>query len=338
MVTIGYKLASEEHSPLTLVENAKKAEDAGFSFAMISDHYHPWISREGHSPFVWSTLGGISQSTQTLQLATGVTCPTMRMHPAIIAQAAATVACMLPGRFTFAVGSGENLNEHILGDRWPPADVRIEMLAEAVDLIRTLWQGGTRDYYGAYYTTENAQIFDIPQPLPDILVASEDERSAMLAARIGDGLVNAGKDVEETIQTFLDSGGRGKPCYLEFSAAFAESEAEGKRLAYERWPIPAFAGEMNRILPTPAHYEQLQTMITEDDVGSKVVCGPNADRYIEKIEKSADMGFDHICIHQIGDDQQGFIDFMQAEVMPSFTAGSMAGVTAGMAGAGGRDH
>ena len=336
MMKIGYKLASEEHSPLTLVENARNAEEAGFSFAMISDHYHPWISREGHSPFVWSTLGGISQSTQALQIATGVTCPTVRIHPAIIAQAAATVACMLPGRFTFAVGSGEYLNEHILGDRWPPADIRIEMLAEAVDLIRTLWQGGSREYYGAYYTTENAQIFDLPETPTDILIASEDEDSALLAARIGDGLVNAGKDAEETIQTFLDSGGRGKPCYLEFSAAFATTEADGRRLAYERWPIPAFAGELTRILPTPAHYEQLQTMVTEEDVGSNVVCGPNADRYIEKIQKSADMGFDHICVHQIGDDQQGFIEFMHSEVLPSFGTGREAGAAAGTAGAGNR--
>jgi G6PDH family F420-dependent oxidoreductase len=194
-----------------------------------------------------------------------------------------------------------------------------------------------RDYYGSYYTTENAQIFDIPTILPDILIASEDERSAMLAARIGDGLVNAGKDAEKAIQTFRDSGGRGKPCYLEFSAAFAESEADGIRLAYERWSIPAFAGEMNRLLPTPVHYEQLQTMITQDDVGEKVVCGSNADRFIEKIEKSADMGFDHICIHQVGDDQQGFIEFMQAEVMPSFTAGTAAGATVGVAGGGMRD-
>jgi coenzyme F420-dependent glucose-6-phosphate dehydrogenase len=147
-VEFGYNLSSEEHSPNDLVKNAQRAEEVGFEFALISDHYHPWLERQGHSPFVWSVIGGIAHTTQRLRLGTGVTCPIMRIHPAIIAQAAATAAAMMPGRFFFGIGSGENLNEHIFGDPWPPAPVRLEMLEEAVEIIRELWTGEEISHYG----------------------------------------------------------------------------------------------------------------------------------------------------------------------------------------------
>src|SRR5690606_12204419 len=148
MVQIGYTLSCEEHPPATLIQNAQRAEEAGFTFAMISDHFHPWIDAQGHSPFVWSVLGGIASTTGRIRVGTGVTCPRIRIHPAIIAQAAATVESMMPGRFILGVGTGENLNEHILGDRWPQVDIRLEMLEEAVDVIRTLWEGGLQSYHG----------------------------------------------------------------------------------------------------------------------------------------------------------------------------------------------
>ena len=196
MVDIGYKLASEEHGPLDLVCSARQAEDAGFSFAMVSDHYHPWTTRQGESPFGWGVIGGISQVTADLELVTGVTCPTMRIHPGIIAQAAATAAAMMPGRFVLGLGSGENLNEHIFGDRWPPAPVRIEMLEEAVEVIRALWTGSMQTYYGSFYTLENAQVFSLPEILPPIAIASEGPISASLAARVGDGFINGGTNAE----------------------------------------------------------------------------------------------------------------------------------------------
>src|SRR6186997_734236 len=154
MTEIGYFLSSEEHGPRDLVRFAKMAEYAGLRAAWISDHYHPWVDRQGQSPFVWSVIGGIAQTTQQLRLGTGVTCPTMRIHPAIIAQAAATAAAMMPGRFFLGVGTGENLNEHILGDHWPPHDLRLAMLEEAVDVIRLLWQGGTQTHRGCHYVVE----------------------------------------------------------------------------------------------------------------------------------------------------------------------------------------
>ena len=166
MVEIGYKLSSEDTHPINLVNYAKMAEDAGFSFAMISDHYHPWVNKQNESPFVWSTLGGISQTTNNLNIGTAVTCPTIRVHPAIIAQAAATTASMMEGRFILGVGSGENLNEHILGDHWPPAPIRIEMLEEAIYIIRMLWQGDMHNFKGKYYTIQNTQIYTLPSNFP----------------------------------------------------------------------------------------------------------------------------------------------------------------------------
>jgi alkanesulfonate monooxygenase SsuD/methylene tetrahydromethanopterin reductase-like flavin-dependent oxidoreductase (luciferase family) len=170
MIKVGYFLSSEEFGPNELIEQAKMAEAAGFEALWVSDHFHPWTSEQGNSPFVWSVIGGLSQAT-SLPVTTGVTCPTMRIHPAIIAQAAATSAVMLGGRFSLGVGSGENLNEHIFGDRWPPTDVRLEMLEEAIGVMRLLWEGGVKDHHGKHYTVENAQLYTLPEEPPPVLVS-----------------------------------------------------------------------------------------------------------------------------------------------------------------------
>src|SRR5215211_9294726 len=189
-IKLGYALSSEEHTPNDLVRHASLAEAAGFTFALISDHYHPWLDRQGHSPFVWAVIGGIAQATTRLHLGTGVTCPTTRIHPAIIAQAAATAAAMMPGRFFLGVGTGENLNEHILGEHWPPHDLRLAMLEEAVEVIRLLWQGGTQTYRGCYYVVENACIYTLPDELPPILIAASGPKAAAAAGRLGEGLIS----------------------------------------------------------------------------------------------------------------------------------------------------
>src|SRR5215208_7605698 len=184
MPELGYALSCEEHGPLQLVRNAARAEDAGFSFALISDHFHPWTDRQGETPFVWAVIGGIANATERLRLGTGVTCPTIRIHPAIVAHASATAAMMLEGRFFLGVGSGENLNEHILGDRWPPADVRREMLEEAVAVMRELWKGDFVMHHGRHYTVENARIYDPPEggSLP-VYVAAGGPKAAELSGR-----------------------------------------------------------------------------------------------------------------------------------------------------------
>lgn len=317
MVEIGYTLSAEEHTPAALVTNARRAEEIGFSFAMISDHFHPWVDSQGHSPFVWSVLGGIAQATTRIKVGTGVTCPTIRIHPAIIAQAAATTASMMPGRFMLGVGSGENLNEHILGDRWPQVDIRQEMLDEAVDVIRTLWQGGLQSYHGAHYDVENARIYTLPDELPPVLVAASGEKAATLAGEIGDGLVSTAPDAE-VVKAFEQAGGTGKPRFLQQQVCWAEDEETGIDTVFHRWPNGAISGQLSQELPLPSHFEQAASLVRKEDIAESTVCGPDAAKYIELIEQGIEAGFDHIYLHQVGDDQEGFFRFAEKEILPRF--------------------
>lgn len=313
MTEIGYALSSEEHEPNDLVEYASQAESVGFDFEMISDHYHPWTRTQGNAPFVWSVLGGIAEATDSIPIGTGVTCPTIRIHPAIIAQAAATAASMLEDRFFLGVGTGENLNEHVLGDRWPEVDVRLAMLEEAVDVIRLLFQGGMKSHHGEYYTVENAQLFTLPEEPPPIYVGAGGEKVASAVSAFGDGLVTTAPK-EDVVDAFGDS-----PCYGHVFVCWAETEAAGRECAYEWWPNGAIEGELSAELPTPAHFEQATGMVTEDDVAERITCGPDADRHIEKIQEYVDAGIDHAYIHQVGPDQEGFFEFYESEVLPSFS-------------------
>src|SRR5512142_3541141 len=196
MVSVGYFLSSEEHGPAGLVDAAARAEQAGFHAAWISDHYHPWNDEQGQSPFVWTVIGAIARATSSLRIFTAVTCPTIRLHPAIVAQAAATSAVLSGGRFGLGVGSGEALNEHILGDAWPSADVRLEMLEEAVEVIRTLWEGGVHDHRGRHYRVAHARLYDLPDSPPPIIVSGFGPKAIKLAARIGDGFCTVGPDAD----------------------------------------------------------------------------------------------------------------------------------------------
>jgi coenzyme F420-dependent glucose-6-phosphate dehydrogenase len=315
MTEIGYKLSSEEHDPNDLVRNARRAEEAGFAFALISDHFHPWIDRQGHSPFVWSVIGGIAHATTSLRLGTGVTAPTVRIHPAVIAQAAATSAAMMPGRFLLGVGSGENLNEHILGDRWPPTSVRLEMLEEAIEVIRLLWEGGNKSHHGKHYIVENARIYDLPDERPPIAIAAAGPKAARLAGRMGDALVSTAPD-EEVITTFDEAGGAGKPRYAEVQVCWAADEDEALDIATEWWPNVDVPGELGQELPVPRHFEQAAENADRGRIADKVSCGPDPEKHLDGIRKFVDAGFDHICVHQIGPDQEGFFEFYERHVLP----------------------
>lgn len=315
MTTLGYKLSSEEFGPRELLRVARLAEESGFQFALISDHFHPWTDAQGQSPFVWSVIGGLAEATSRLVVGTGVTCPTMRTHPAIIAQAAATAAVMLPGRFFLGVGTGENLNEHIVGARWPSVDVRQDMLEEAVAVIRQLWRGGYQDHHGRFYTVENARVYTRPDSPPPIMVAASGTKAAQLAGRIGDGLV-ATEPAREVVEHFEAAGGRGKPRYAEISVCWARDEASARRTAHRQWPIAAMLGPLATELPVPAHFEAAAEMVTEDAVAEAVVCGPDAERHLAGIRQYVDAGFDHVCVHQIGPDQEGALRFYAREVLP----------------------
>jgi G6PDH family F420-dependent oxidoreductase len=315
--SIGYALSSEEHTPLDLIRYAAAAEEAGFDYALVSDHFHPWVDKQGQSPFVWSVIGGIAKATDELRLGTGVTCPTVRVHPAIIAQAAATSAAMLPGRFFLGVGTGENLNEHVLGDRWPEAEVRLEMLEEAIEVIRLLWQGGYQSHHGRYYTVEEARIYTLPDEAPPIYVAASKPNAAELAGRVGDGLVSTAPD-GELVERFEASGGKGKPKLGQVTVCFADEEDEATKTAHEWWPNAAITGDLSQELALPRHFEDAAEMVSEDDVAEKIVCGPDPEAYFEQIEKYADAGFDHVYLHQVGPDQEAFFRFAEEELLPRY--------------------
>lgn len=317
MVDFGYALSSEEHPPVDLIKFAKDAEEMGFSFLSVSDHYHPWIEFQGHSPFVWTVLGGIGAVTENVRVGTGVTCPTMRIHPAIIAQAAATTAALMPGRFYLGLGSGEALNEHILGDHWPPATIRLDMLEEAIEIIRLLWEGEETSYWGDFFTVENARLFTLPTELPPIYIAAAGDESASLAGELGDGLINTSPD-EKVIQVFKESGGEGKPVIGQITLCYAEDEEEALDTAYKWWPNSVLPGALHADLPTPDHFEQAVQLVRREDMIGKVVYGPDPQKHIEKIQKYIDAGFTHIYFHQIGPNQEAFMRFYQKEVLPQF--------------------
>lgn len=314
---LGYALSSEEHAPNDLVRHARRAEEIGFSFALISDHFHPWVSHQGHSPFVWSVIGGIAQATQRLQLGTGVTCPLIRIHPAIVAQAAATAAAMMPGRFFLGLGTGEHLNEHITGERWPPYDLRNEMFEEALDIIRALWQGEAVSYWGAYYTVEDARIFTLPDELPPVMIAASGSKSAETAGQLGEGMISTSPDAG-LVKSFRSTGGEGKPCYGQLTVCWAAEEGTAKRMAKEWWPNAALPSPLSQELRTVTHFEQVSKEVTAEQVAKSIVCGPDPRRHLDKIQEFVDAGFDHVYIHQVGPDQEGFFQFYAKEILLHF--------------------
>jgi G6PDH family F420-dependent oxidoreductase len=313
MADIGYFISSEEHGPRRMVEIARLAEEAGFQKVVVSDHFHPWIERQGESPFIWSVIGGIAATTK-LKVTTGVTCPTVRIHPAVLAQAAATSALLLEGRFAFGVGSGEALNEHILGDRWPPADVRLEMLEEAVEVVRKLFKGDFVTHHGTHYTVENARLYSCPDTPPPVLVSGFGPKSTALAARIGDGYVNTAPE-PDAVADYRKQGGEGTTVGMA-KVCWADDESSARKLAFDVWKTTAVPGELSQELPMPAHFEQAAGNVTEEMVAEKIPCGPDPQRHVELLRKYLNAGYDEVYVSQIGDDQSGFLDFFSREIRP----------------------
>ena len=314
MLQLGYTQSSEEQRPEELVRVARVAEDAGFDFATVSDHFHPWTSTQGNSPFVWSVLGGIASATHRLLVGTGVTCPLIRIHPAIVAQAAATVTAMMPGRFFLGVGTGENLNEHVTGARWPSASERRDLLREAVEVIRELWGGDVVEHRGKYYEVIDAQLFTLPDEPPPIYVAASGTKAAGTAAEIGDGLIGTAPE-QELIRAFDDGGGHG-PKVGQVTVCWAEDEPTAVETAMRYWPTAALRGELTQELPLPRHFEQAAEMVTEDQLAKVIVCGPDPEPQVEMVRRYEAAGYDHVTIHQVGPDQEGGIRFLSERVLP----------------------
>ena len=315
---VGYFLSCEEYGPDDLVEQAVLAEQAGFSGLWISDHYHPWNDEQGQSPFVWSVIGAISQAC-SLPVTTAVTCPTVRQHPAIVAQAAATSAVLLGGRFILGVGTGEALNEHILGDPWPHAARRLEMLEEAVALIRELWTGEVVSHYGEHYTVDTARIYTRPEEPPPIYVSAFGPKALDLAARIGDGFMTTMPDGDSVAEFKRLKGDDRAPTMAGLKVAFADSAEEGLDHAHRLWANSGVPGELSQVLPSPQHFEQASTLVTRESTGESVVCGNDAGEHREAFTPFAQAGFDEVFVANMGPRWREMIEFYGQEVLPQVT-------------------
>jgi G6PDH family F420-dependent oxidoreductase len=312
---LGYALSSEEHAPAELTRNAKLAEEAGFGFGLISDHIHPWLDDQGHSAFVWSVIGAVGQTTSSFRIGTGVTCPLIRIHPAIVAHAAATCACLMPGRFFLGLGTGENLNEHVTGAKWPAADERLAMLEEAVELMRKLWEGEYVTHRGEHYTVENLRIFDVPKDGIDVAIAAMQPQAAEIAGRIGDALINVAPK-EEIVKRFDDAGGNGKPKYGKVTVCWAKSKDEAKKTAFDAWPNALVEGSASQELPLPSDFEQLVEDRDADELDGTLTLGPDPDEYLDQLKEYDKAGYTHAYVHQVGPDQEGFLRFARDELLP----------------------
>jgi G6PDH family F420-dependent oxidoreductase len=314
MTKFGYSLMCELHHPNDLLDQARRAEAAGFDFLTISDHFHPWLYSHKHSPYAWSVLGALAAQTSDIELVSLVTCPTVRYHPAIVAQKAATIAAMSGGRFRLGLGAGENLNEHVVGKLWPPAHVRHEMLEEAIDIIRTLLGGGYHSHDGKYFTVHDARIFTLPDEPPPVYVAASGSESVALAARAGDGMI-ATEPRSELIEAF-DAQTRGsKPKYGQLAMSIDDDEARARRVAHERFRFSAPGWKVQSELPNPINFEAATALITEEQVAELVPCGPDPDRHLEAIGEWTDAGFDHLALAPVGDTGR-FFRAWESDLMP----------------------
>jgi G6PDH family F420-dependent oxidoreductase len=315
MLKLGYKLMAEEHGPSALVRNAQRAEQAGFDFAAISDHYFPWLPEQGHAPFAWSVLGAIAQATERLGLMTAVTCPIMRYHPAIIAQAAATMGLLAENRFTLGLGAGERLNEHVVGEGWPGVAERHERLAEALDIIQGLLAGSLATWRGQYFRIDHARLFDRPTRKPDVIMAAGGPQAARLAAEKADGLIMT-EASNDLIKAFKDGGGKG-PRYAEVALCCAADEEQARKTAhrYFRWTVAGWP--VLAELPHDEAFAAASEHVTVEAVAEAVSCGPSADRHLEAIDEYVRLGCDHIILTQIGPEQDFFLDLFERKLAPA---------------------
>lgn len=317
---IGLFLSSEECDPRELVRQAMLAERYGFDGLWVSDHFHPWNDDQGHSGFVWATIGAIAHATERMHVTTAVTCPTIRMHPALVAHAAATSAVLLGGRFTLGLGSGEALNEHVLGDRWPEADERLEMLEEAIEVIRALWRGRVTSHRGRHYRVANARLYDLPERPPEILMSAFGPKSTALAARVADGLCTTAP-VKDAVESFREQAGERKRVAGGLKVCWGDDEGRARAIAHRLWPNDPLPGELSQVIPTTAHFEQASGLVSEDMVAREIPCGPDLERQAEMIDRYADAGFDELYVQQVGlgdepDGGERFFETYAREILP----------------------
>ncbi|MFG2015249.1 TIGR03557 family F420-dependent LLM class oxidoreductase [Actinomadura geliboluensis] len=312
----GYSLLCEQTPPKQLISDGVEAEEAGFDYVTISDHYFPWLEDQGHSAYAWSVLGALAHATHRVPLITLVTCPTMRYHPAVVAQKAATMGVLSDGRFILGLGAGENLNEHVVGRDWPPVDVRHAMFGEAVDIIRRLFGGGYVNYRGEHYRVDSAKLYDLPdRPVP-IGMAAFGPQAGRLAAEHADILMSD-QPVGDVVRLFGEQGGAGKPVYGMIPVAFGEDRDECERRAHRIWRFSAPAWKVMSELPGPVNFEAATKTVRPEDVVASVPCGDDGDDYVQAVQQWADAGFTHISFCQSGADRQkDFRTWAEADLLP----------------------
>lgn len=316
MVKFGYKLMSEEHGPKALVENAVRAEAAGFDFLCLSDHYHPWLEVQGHSPYAWSVFGAIAHATSTAGILSGLTCPIIRYHPAIVAQAAATIAVMSDNRFTLGVGAGERLNEHVVGARWPSLPERHAMLGEALDIFKVLWQGGVHSKVGKHFVLDHARLYDLPdRPIP-VIVGVGGPRGVAMAAEKADGIMVT-TPKPKLVQQFREKTGRQGPVYGEAMVAYGETPEKGLELAHKYFRFSAFGWSVMGELPSVEGFEAVSQFVTPENLARYIHTGPDPEGHVKAIRKYAELGCDHISLVCPGPDQAAFFDYFEKKLRPA---------------------
>ncbi|MDT0433332.1 LLM class F420-dependent oxidoreductase [Streptomyces sp. NPDC005840] len=317
MVQIGYTMMTEQAGPRDLVDHVVRAEEAGFDFSVASDHSSPWLRSQGHAPYVWSVLGAAAHATSRIPLMTYVTCPTVRYHPAVVAQKAATVQLLSEGRFRLGLGSGENLNEHVVGTGWPSVDVRHAMLAEAVEIIRALFDGGQVTHRGAHFDVDSARLWDLPEQPPPIGIAVSGDRSCALAGRLGD-LVIATEPKRSLLDAFDRYGGTGKPRVGQLPVSYDPDRGTAIRRAHEQFRWFGLGWKVNSELPHPDAFASATRFVTEDDVADAVPCGDDPGAFVDAVRPYAEAGFTEIALVQIGGDtQERYLDWCRTTLLPA---------------------
>jgi G6PDH family F420-dependent oxidoreductase len=316
---LGYTMMTEQAGPQDLVRHVVAAEEVGFDFAVSSDHYFPWLDEMGHSPNAWVTLGAVAQATSRIPLMTYVTCPTFRYHPAVVAQQAATLQLLSDGRFTLGLGAGENLNEHVVGAGWPPADVRHEMVMEALQIIRDLFDGeGYTNFRGEHFDVESAKLWDLPEKRVPIGFAAGGKQAATIAGELADVLV-ATDPLAELVEAFEAAGGAGKPKVAQMPISFGTDKAAAVSRAHSLFRWFGLGWKVNAELPGTAAFDAASQFVREEDVESSIPCGDDVAAVIQGAKEYADAGFTHLALVQIGGDQQEpYLEWARSALMPAW--------------------
>jgi len=312
---LGFKLFAEAYSPTEIVAQAARAEQAGFDFVEVSDHFHPWVPEHQHSGFAFSMLAAAAARTSTIELATGVTCPIIRYHPAVVAQAAATMALLSEGRFILGIGAGERLNEHVVGNGWPTVSIRHEMLREALEIIRLLWSGGYHSYQGKHLRLEDARVFDLPDSPPQIAVAAGGPAAARIAGELGDALF-ATEPREDLVTQYRSAGGQGSR-YGEVPLAWATTEDEAAVSAHRLFRFGMTGWKVQAELPNPVNFDAASRFITPEHLKEQFGCGPDVARHVEIARPFVAAGYDRLALINAGPDMDGFFDFFTKDLGPA---------------------